>query len=183
MALPSLRDAMARATAGVTAAALAATLIASPAAVNDAQAQTAPAATATQQVKVPTQDARGANPEAVRTAAAVASKNAQVVVFFGDNETAFQSLREGVRSAISQGLPVKGIIVGSPIILEKTVSGKPHNLNQVVFYADGTRTGHIDNPNGTEKSQVEAHLRRDFEGVILPRRADVGAQATLTASR
>jgi hypothetical protein len=39
MALPSLRDAMTRATGGVSAAALAATLIFSPAAVNDAQAQ------------------------------------------------------------------------------------------------------------------------------------------------
>ena len=170
MALPDLKAALVRATATATAAAA---LIASPAAVNDAQAQQQ---TAAQQVKIPLRDLRGGEPEGIRMAAAAGSRGGQVVVFFGDNQAAYDATVSGVRAAIGQGLPVKGIVLGSPIQLVR--AGKTHSLNQVVFYADGDRTGGIDNPDGKVAADVTQHLRKDFEGIILPRRADAGGPQT-----
>lgn len=178
MALPRLKDVMSKATAGASAAALAATLIASPPATNDAHAQQQNVAAA--QVKVPMQDARGAGAEAVRMSAAVASRNAQVVVFFGDNEAAFQSTKEGVRAAIAQGLPVKGMFVGSPIPI-KRLNGQTYNLNQVVFFTNGNMTSTVDNPDATKMAAyVVQELRRGYEGLLA---ADAGKPTVATGDR
>jgi hypothetical protein len=128
--------------------------------------------TATQQIKVPTRDARGGDYEAIMMGAAAASKGAQVLVFFGDNEAAFASAKEGARNAIAQGLPLKGMIVGSPLT-PKTVNGfHISGSNQLIFFTDGTQTSIIDNPDGSISGSVVAELQRGYNQVLLPRQRE-----------
>ena len=154
--------------AALASAAALATPIAQPAMAEDARTQQV----ALQDIRLPMKDARGAEARAVQMSAAMVSKGKQVLVFYGDDARAFEETKRGAREAIAAGVPLAGMIVASP--LDPRSVGEYHiaGSNQVEFYADGQRTGTIDNVDKEPHrvaNMVRTELQRGFD-IIQSRR-------------
>ncbi|MCB2062387.1 MAG: hypothetical protein KDE25_02830 [Novosphingobium sp.] len=153
MALPKFGEALRNATMG-----LAALGMSAPAMANDSDMQQV---AAVQAIRIPVKDSRGIQSRAIQMSAAMVSKGAQVLVFYGDNQEAFDRMYEGAQQAKAAGVPLAGIIVASPLEPEVVHGVQIAGTNQIEFYADGARTSTIDSPE-REPQRVARLVRAEL---------------------
>ncbi|KPM17707.1 hypothetical protein [Citromicrobium sp. WPS32] len=160
-------------------------LIATPVAsgqAQDARVQTV----AADQVRLPMRDARGVQLRGVQMAAAMDSRDAQIVVFYGDSPAALEAAKQGAREAIAAGLPVRGMMVADPLEPQIVGGSQISGRNQIEFYANGTSTAIIDNVDRAPQrvaGMVRAELERGYNVVIRPQRASLDGDSPTLASR
>ncbi len=123
------------------------------------------------EVQVPLRDLRGAEADAVEAIASASSKDAQVIVFFGDNYDAYKSMVEALQEVITEGeIAFRGVILADPLEA-RIVHGYQISMEQeIAIYADAQLTSTIRNPNAEVGEAIKDQLQRDYERIILPRR-------------
>lgn len=137
-----------------------------PTAHADDQQYVTPASNASyENVNVPVMDMREGTPHGVSmTAGAATSNQRMVVVYFGDNDEFFETLKDGLRPLMANpNIPLRGIILSDPLEIEYS-NGIPLNgREQLIIYANGMLTNIIDNPdiNDAEHISNKIHYSHD----------------------
>ena len=84
-------------------------------------------------------------------------------------------MKDGARQALAEGLPLKGVILASPLTPKIVEGVQISGSSQISCYADGQLTGTTDNADkpgeGTLAELVLRNSYRDYQNIIIPRRA------------
>jgi hypothetical protein len=137
----------------------------------------------TPQVKIPVSDARGIQEEGVRLSAAMTSKAAQVIVFYGDIpgdkkavET-FKVMTQAAKEALTESkIALRGIILTDAANVPARDGGRT-TRTMIQFFAHGMPTTLILDPDAKVGPQVKSILKEDYTKVIRPIRQKSGLPA------
>ena len=136
-----------------------------------------PAASVTQEIAVPIRDARGAQEDGIQMAAAIASKDAQVIVYFGNDYEAYKSIVRAAQDILAEDeIPLRGIILADPLEPEFVNGYQISTDQEIEFYANGHRTATILNPDADTKNDIKEQLERDYKRIIIPSRTLASAE-------
>ena len=110
-------------------------------------------------------------------AAAIASKDAQVIVYFGNDYEAYKSILRAAQDILAEDeIPLRGIILADPLEPEFVNGYQISTDQEIEFYANGHRTATILNPDADTKNDIKEQLERDYKRIIIPSRTLASAE-------
>jgi len=176
MALSNLKGTLRNASMGLAALGMAAGPTVAPAFAQSAQVQQTAAYAqdvAIQDINIPVRDLRDNQIRGVQMMAAMASKDTQLMIFYGDSQDALDQTFYGAKQAVASGVPLAGVIVASPAEPDTIDGERMTGTNRVEFYADGQRTGAFDRID-TQPHRVAGLVRNELlrgQDIMQSRRA------------
>jgi len=121
-------------------------------------------------VEVPIRDVREARERIVTMAAARSSGDAQVVVYFGDEQDVLNKVYSDLQKVVGEGeLPFRGLVLADPreeIFIEKDLELVQAD-QELWIYTDGIPSTRILNPD--VETDVAAILERDYKKFLEPK--------------
>ncbi|SFF97189.1 hypothetical protein SAMN05518801_104258 [Novosphingobium sp. CF614] len=109
---------------------------------------------------MPIRDERAISVEGTQLIAAMLSKDALVLVIYGDSNPSSSAMTAAGES-IAAGYPLRGVIYGPT----------RHDARVVVeFYADSQLTATLLNADAQDKASIRTEIARGYDEVVGPRR-------------